>query len=187
MTEPVADDRRERARLLYADPSLSVSQVAAQLGVHSSAIHKWARTGNWPRRNENAVVYGGRRLGNVPAGPALKARQPRPDKATRRRKAIVERLYRLFDHNLILMEQTMSDDNPDHPKDPRRELQNVGNLARTFDKLKDLETDQNNRDTAAAPSGRYRASTAKDDDIRGKVIEQILRIRERKRREGGAG
>ena len=185
MTEPVADDRHERARLLYADPSLSVSQVAVQLDVDRSSIHNWARKLNWPRRNANAVLFGARRLGKVVAVPGRRARPPKPDKATRRRKGIVERLYRLFDHNLILMEQRMSDDNPDNPKDPLRELQNVGNLARTFDKLKDLETDQTNRDTAAAPTRRNRASTAKDDDIRGKVIEQILRIRERKRREGG--
>ena len=187
MTEPDAEERHERARLLYADASLSISQLAARLDVHPSSIHNWARKYNWPRRSTDAVLFGARRLANPKAAPGHRYRYAPLDKAARRRKAIVERLYRLFDHNLSLMEQRMSDDNPDNPKDPLRELQNVGNLARTFDKLKDLETDQSKRDTAAAPAGRNRASTVKDDDIRGKVIEHILRVRERKRRERGAG
>ena len=145
---------------------------------------------------------GDERAGNATApAPTSPDRKPRGAKApaakpTRRalhkRKrpkvsAIVDRLYRVLTHNLEIMETRMSqDDGTPANEKPERDLRTIGTMVRSVEKLNDLETEQSKR-TGSAPTVAGIVTPDEEDRIRRKVIEHILRLRERKRRDGDSG
>ncbi len=72
----------------------------------------------------------------------------------------------------------MSEENtPD--RDPERELRVLGNAVRTAEKLKELEAEQSKRDQSPA-HGRLVLSPEEEDRLRRRVIDHILKLRERK-------
>lgn len=199
MTEPAADDRCARAKLLYVGTELTVPQIAARVGAHRRTITKWASKHEWPRRpmrgcsdepasGSTTCLPTGSTTGDIDSD-ALAPETLKPATAKRSRTALVTRLYRLIDQNITQMENRMSDDNPSQPKEPERDMRAISSAVRSVEKLKDLEPDQSKRDapTAGARNTRSFLTPDEEDDIRRKVVEHILRIRERKRREDGDG
>ena len=85
----------------------------------------------------------------------------------------------------------MSKDFDPDDHEPARDMRVVNDVVRSVEKLKDLETEQSKRDTSPSPSaggsssGRAIITAEEEDRIRRAVIEHILKLRERKRREGG--
>lgn len=76
----------------------------------------------------------------------------------------------------------MSDENaPD--RDPDRDMRVIGNAVRNAEKLKELEAEQSKRDQSTA-RGRLVLSPEEEDRLRRRVIEHILKLRERKRGDG---
>lgn len=189
MTELVGDDRCARAKLLYVDTALSVPQIAARVGAHERTITRWACKQGWPRRPMPQRRVAPPPGETDPGEPSTSAGPARPANVKRSRKALVSRLYALIDQNITLLENRMSDDNPSQPKEAERDMRAINSAVRTVEKLKDLEPDQSKRDAPAdgARANRSFLTPDEEDDIRRKVVEHILRLRERKRREGGDG
>lgn len=187
MNDAARADLRERARLLYADPALTVRQVADRIGVNHSSIHKWAREMSWPRRLHNPAVFAVRSA----AGPKQKkprTLQARLNRLQSQRLAIVERLYSAAEMVLIELERRMSQNDPAFPRDPEREAQVIGHVTRTVDKVKDLEPEHAKRNPALPTVGRTRARPTREqeEDVRRRIVEQVARLRERQRNGRGA-
>ncbi len=68
-------------------------------------------------------------------------------------------------------------------RDPDRDMRVIGNAVRNAEKLKELEAEQSKRDQSTA-RGRLVLSPEEEDRLRRRVVEHILKLRERKRSEG---
>jgi transposase-like protein len=115
-------------------------------------------------------------------------KQHRPNRRLKRPpiKSIVDRLYHIINHNLELMETRMSDDGqPTDANNPERDMRAISSVVRSVDKLKEIEPEQSKRHNASSGAAGYPLITAEEEDrIRRKVVEHILKLRERKRGDG---
>lgn len=208
MTGPSTDPRIERARDLYVNSKITVRAIARGLEVPTSTVTTWMKRYDWPRRKPKLAPADGPLAAGETSGDASadainlsepKSRTLRPSKAKPSREAlrkrkrpnvttIVDRLYRVLTHNLEIMETRMSEDDgtPANEK-PERDLRTIGTMVRSVEKLNDLETEQSKRGGSSAPTIAGIVTPEEEDRIRRKVIDHILRLRERKRREGDAG
>ncbi len=199
MPRSPADPRRAKAQRLWPDPALSLVDLSRRVGASRSTIRRWAFEGSWagrelapptPRRKQPSPVT---TIDTASTDTGLPDTAP-PDTAAPRaargpdkrnvRKTLISRLYRLLNHKIQLMEERMSDENASGKDELERDMRVLGNAVRSVDKLKEVETEQSKRDTGDA-AGRAIISPEEEDRIRRKVVEHILKLRERKRRERG--
>lgn len=178
-------DRRAAARALSDDRSLSFTRIAELSGASITTLRRWAKADSWPPRDTTTVEAG---QPTPLASPDATASAPTATRSPKR-KALVARLYRLIDHNIRILESRMSDDNLPAGHEPERDTRVVGSLVRSVEKLKDLEPGKTKRDKRSSTTGGTRSllTPEEEDQVRRKVVEHILRLRERKRRERDAG
>ena len=187
MTSTAADPRRAAAKLLWTDASISVAKIAIRIGASSSTVSRWAKDDAWPSRRKlkhaaskpagDIPPAESTTPGNHPPTPTSTATadQPASDSTT-----LIERLFRIINYNVQVMENRMSDDSASG-RDPERDMRAIGSVVRSVETLKELESEQSKRDNA---SERAVITPDEEDRIRRKVVEHILKLRERKRREG---
>ena len=178
MSQPDADPRRERARELYLAGELTLREISARLDLPKGTISGWATRYDWPRRKPRPPPDPDKPHRKRLAARRILRRRKRPTVET-----LVDRLYRIVTHNMELMEIRMSDEEIPEGDTPERNMRVVGTMVRSVEKLKELETEQSNRDNAP-PAGRYIVTPEEEERIRRKVVEHIQRLRERKRAEG---
>ena len=190
MSTTAEGPRRDEARRLYVESSLTLREIAAQLGLKQGTISGWVSRYDWPRRSQRRGPVGNARASTdaEPAADRLRRARGRagkraPSGAERLPvSTLVDRLYRVIIHQLEALESRMSEDDENGAGNPEREARAIGNIVRSVEKLNDLEPDRSKHGTAA---GRPLLTPEEEERIRRRVVEHILRIRERKRREGG--
>lgn len=203
MPEPAAS-AREQARLLYADRSIPLTEVAVRLGVSTSTLLRLVKEEGWPRRSDRALRVHSRPRATPSGASGAEAAHPQrvdlasekrerpketgsasPSQSAESRQDLIDRLYRLVHHNVKLLESRMSDENASDASGPERDMRVVGNLVRSVEKLKELEPEQSKRDNSPGGASRALVTPEEEDLIRRRVVEHILKLRERKRREDG--
>ena len=176
------DPRRAEARLLFADGTSSVASIAARVGASVSTIRRWARDDGWPPRTRaNAAGRktrrGGRRTARRPPSSL-----PAPRPAGAEHPGLIDRLYRIVEHNLSILEGRMADTDPQAGAEPERDMRALGNIVRSVEKLKELEPGHGSVDSAPK-SGRAPVAPEEEDELRLRIVERLLKLRERR----GAG
>jgi hypothetical protein len=162
---------RAEARRLYEAGTLTVEEIGARLVVHRSTLLKWAAKEGWRRSAQAAEVRGRRR---PTTAKALKAG----------RMELVQRLYDVIDCNLSLLESRMSDHDPTDPAQPDRDTRALGTLVRSLEKLKDIEPGHDSSATTAPKAGRAPTTPEEEDQLRMRIVERILKLRERRGPDG---
>ena len=188
------DPRRAEARLLFADGTSSVASIAARVGASVSTIRRWARDDGWPPRARAKAAGRKARRGrqraarqqpsSLPA-PMLQApppSSPAPRPAGAEHPGLIDRLYRIVEHNLSILEGRMADTDPQAGAEPERDMRALGNIVRSVEKLKELEPGHGSVDSAPK-SGRAPVSPEEEDELRLRIVERLLKLRERR----GAG
>ena len=201
MTEPSTDPRIERARRLYVQGDLSIRLIAESIGIAIPTLTRWRKQFDWPMRGSCIV----RRIDPPPDGAdgssgdaeALPKRGRRKPAKQRKRPTVpqlVDRLYVVITHTLEQMEKRMSEgdgtpagDNPERDTNPERDMRAVGNIVRSVEKLREIQTDNSKRDTASTGNGRYPLSPGEEDRLRLEIVERLLKLRERRANSGGSG
>jgi hypothetical protein len=194
MNEPPVDPRIERARALYVDSTVSFQDIAKRVGISKGKLTLWINHFGWPKR--------GRVIGRpqppppaddlappapppdaIPAGPHRPRAKstPRLRKSPRRpsTKKLVDRIYRIITRNLETMESRMSDDEPTANDNPERDTRAIGNLVRSVEKLKELESEHSKRDAGSVSNGLYPLSPGEEDKLREEIVQRLLALRER--------
>jgi hypothetical protein len=163
-------ETRAEARQLYEAGELMIKEIVAHLGINPSTLLRWAAKHGWQRPTQATRVPGRRRPASAKA---LKAG----------RMELVQRLYDVIDRNLTLLESRMSDLDPADPAQPDRDTRALGTLVRSVEKLKELEPGHDS--TADAPkSGRAPATAEEEDQLRMRIVERVLKLRERRGPDG---
>lgn len=192
------DPRHEMARLLVTQHDISLREISRRIDVPRGTLSGWVHRYGWLRPNteHGAPVQLPAGVSGEPPVDTAAGTTQRPEKRGTRRnalrhkrrphvKTLVNRLYRIITHNLELMEIRMSDDSTSAADNPERDIRAIGNIVRSVEKLREIEPDQSKRDTATTGNHRSIISAEEEDRIRRTIIEHILKLRERKRREGG--
>src|SRR5262245_4730652 len=97
-------DRRAAAKALWADPSLSQAEIGRRGGAPGSTLRGWAVKDGWPPRPPRAKAS---RNKARPATTDAAVRGSKPAIAANARRDLIDRLYRLVDHNLKDLETQM--------------------------------------------------------------------------------
>lgn len=155
------DPVRAAARRAYVEGTETVIEIGRRLGVSESTIHRWRREEGWPPRTHH-----GRRCRRKPISVVA-------------RENLIPRLYGAISRNLTLLEKSMADDEA-APGGEERNTRAVGAMARTVEKLKELEAGTDHTTAAAAPkSGSATADLDETERLRLELAERILKLRER--------
>jgi hypothetical protein len=163
------DPVREAARLAYVEGTETVKEICQRLRINESTIKRWRKKYGWPPRGVE-----GRRYRRKPISPLA-------------REHLVARLYGAISRNLAQLEKSMADDDAAAGGN-ERSTRALGAVARTMEKLKELEAGTDHTAAAAAPapkSGRAAAGAAADagldetERLRLELADRILKLRER--------
>jgi|GEM_PF-2580556 len=160
------DPVREAARRAYIEGDETVLEIGQRFGVSQYTIWRWRRTYGWPARG-----HAGRRSRRKPARAWMRAH-------------LIARLYGALAKNLDLLEKNMTEDEG-APRGDERSTRALGAIARTLEKLNDVEpgTDPAAAAAATAPKSRPRSAAAPEleeaERLRLELAERILKLRER--------
>ncbi|HXF53000.1 MAG TPA: helix-turn-helix domain-containing protein [Hyphomicrobiaceae bacterium] len=160
------DPVREAVRRAYVEGDETVIDISQRFGVSEHTIWRWRRAYGWPARGHR-----GRRLRRKPARASMRA-------------YLIARLYRALLKNLDLLEKSMTEDEG-APRGDERSTRALGAIARTLEKLNDVEpgTDPAAVAPATAPKSRPRSAAAPEleeaERLRLELAERILKLRER--------
>jgi transposase-like protein len=158
------DPVREAARLAYVEGDETVKEIAQRLGSSEGTIRRWARKYGWPRRGHEGRRYR-RKAVSVLA-----------------RENLIARLYSALSRNLTQLERSMADDEAAAGGGNERSTRALGAIARTMEKLKDVEPGTDPTAAAAPKSGRSASATAELEEaerLRLELADRILKLRER--------
>lgn len=78
----------------------------------------------------------------------------------------------------------MSDDSTKTSTEPERDIRVLGNVVRSIEKLKDLEPGPG-QPASAPKSGRAPRTADEEDQLRLQIVDRILKLRERRGKQGG--
>ncbi len=169
---------RDVARVLFLDGRASNARIAATLGISRHTVAQWARTDGWQRgsapADDSLVSDALRTTGTDTIRPPA---QPVPPSD---RNQLVNRLYRIIDHTIRLLETRMSNDPAAPDAMTERDMRALGNIVRSIDKLKDLEPGHGKPDPDKPKAGRAPATPDEEDRLRKRIVERILKLRERR-------
>ncbi len=163
------DPVREAARRAYVEGTETVKEIGQRLGISASTINRWRKQYGWPSRGHE-----GRRICRNPI--SLVAREN-----------LIARLYDALSRNLSQLERSMADDDAAGDGNERA-TRALGAVARTMDKLKELEPGPDHPAAGAAPapkSGRAssgatgNAGLDETERLRLELADRILKLRER--------
>jgi transposase-like protein len=162
------DPVREAARRAYVEGTETVKEIGQRLGISASTVNRWRKQYGWPTRGPE-----GRRIRRRPISLAA-------------RENLITRLYDALSRNLTQLETSMADDDAADGKD--RSTRALGAVARTMEKLKELEPGPDHAAAGAAPapkSGRASPGATGDagldetERLRLELADRILKLRER--------
>ena len=176
----VPPETRAEARRQYVEGTEPVDVIAARLGIGSTTIARWVRAENWPRRRQRPRAAPASLYPLPLSSPPPPARLPAD--VTVDFGSLAQRIFRLVDHNLSLMESKMNDE-PDSVV-PERDIRTFGDVLRSAEKMKDVIPGHVSPDTASA-SRRAPITPEEEDQLRLRIVERIRKIRERSARERG--
>jgi hypothetical protein len=183
-------ETRAEARRLYEAGEMTVKQIEGRVGVSRSTLVKWAAKEGWRRPAPATQGPVGQPTGTSAGSSARRSntRTGRSRPASARalkagRVGLVQRLYGVIDRNLNLLESRMSDIDPADPAQPDRDTRALGTLVRSLEKLKELEPGHDST-TAAPKSGRAPATAEEEDQLRMRIVERALKLRERRGPDG---
>lgn len=154
-----------RNTTLTAAPNLSDEPTKTETGKADDA----EACASEPTPEDAAHVTG------TPIEPAEPKRKRRRAKRPRIGQ-LVDRLYCIITQNLEDMESRMNEESEPAAKQPDQVARVVGNLVRSIEKLKELEPEQSKRDNAAV---RYPLTPEEEDRLRDRIVEKLVRLRER--------
>jgi predicted transcriptional regulator len=160
------DPVREAARIAYVEGEETVKEIARRLGTTEGTIRRWAKKYGWPRRGHE-----GRRYRRKPMNALARSH-------------LIKRLYDALARNLTLLEKSMADDEAAAGGGDERSTRALGAIARTMEKLKDLEPGTDPTAAAAPKSGRSASAAAELEEaerLRLELADRILKLRERGR------
>ena len=163
------DPVRAAARRLYVQGSDTVDEIAEKLGISSSTTYRWAREEGWPRRSKGAG--GSRRRRRAAAVLGL----------TVSREDLIPRLYAAIARNLTRLENRMTNNEAASGGGDERDTRAIGTLARTLEKVTELEAGTDHTTAAAPKSGTATAKPDLDEAerLRLELADRILKLRER--------
>lgn len=195
METPPVDPRIERVRLLYVGSDVPMREISRRVGVPLTTLQTWIKRHGWPMRGPRPfgqrpaqppplpepdpapVAPQAAVTGKIRAGATGAAKRKRPTTRT-----LVDRLYRIINHHIEVMESRMSDDDHTTQGDnPERDARAIGNLVRSVEKLKELEPEHSKRDARSVGTSRYPLSPGEEEKLRDEIIDRLLRLRERLR------
>jgi hypothetical protein len=153
------------ARRAYVEGTETVKEIGQRLGVSARTIGSWRKKYGWPPRGDK-----GRRICRKPISLAA-------------RENLITRLYDALSRNLSQLERSMADDDAAGDGNERA-TRALGAVARTMDKLKELEPGPDHPAAGAAPapkSGRATGDAGLDETerLRLELADRILKLRER--------
>ena len=182
---PAPPETRAEARRLYVEGRQSIDAIAARLGIGSRTVNRWVNEDNWPRRS----------LQPRPAPPPWVAPPPpaapgaaaigRGDAGPLDVGSLARRIYHAIDQTLSKMESRMNDDTAGADGAPERDIRALGDALRSVEKLKELEPGTAHSISTAPKSGALlsgRAPTTleEEDQLRLRIVDRILKLRERR-------
>ncbi|MGE0628594.1 MAG: hypothetical protein AB7O43_12280 [Hyphomicrobiaceae bacterium] len=91
----------------------------------------------------------------------------------------IARLYRVIDSSISLLESRMIDDGSDPETRPERDMRALGNIVRSLEKLKDLEPGNGKPNSEQPKAGHAATPLEQEDRLRTRIVERILKLRER--------
>jgi DNA-binding transcriptional MerR regulator len=160
------DPVREAARIAYVEGDETVKEIAERLGTTEGTIRRWKRKYGWPPRGQENRRY------------------RRKARSALARAHLIKRLYVALSRNLTLLEKSMADDEAAAGGGDERSTRALGTMARTMEKLKDLEPGTDPTAAAAPTSGRSASAAAELEEaerLRLELADRILKLRERGR------
>ncbi len=152
-------------RQLYEAGEMTLAAIAEQHRVTTSALYRKRQAEDWLPRSSSGKVRNTRK----------------PNKRSRRtrQEPLLERLFKVVDRNLRLMERRMDSDEPGTAADRERDTRTIGTLTRTIGKITELQAET---DVAGDTAGRRRSRDINDnrdtDALRLEIAERILKLRE---------
>jgi transposase-like protein len=157
---------RAEARRLYEEGEQTAGQIAQRLAVNETTVRRWAAKQGWTRFGQTQT--------------AAASAEPQPVD----RGGLVQRLYNIIDRNLNLLESRMSDLDPADPAQPDRDTRALGTIVRSLEKLKDLEPGHDSTAATAPKAGRAPTTPEEEDQLRMRIVERVLKLRERRGPDG---
>jgi DNA-binding transcriptional MerR regulator len=163
------DPVREAARRAYVEGTETVKEIGQRLGISVRTINYWQKKYGWPPRGDE-----GRRICRKPISLAA-------------RENLLTRLYDALSRNLTQLEISMADDDAVADGNDRA-TRALGAVARTMEKLKELEPGPDHAAAGDAPapkSGRASSGATGDagldetERLRLELADRILKLRER--------
>ena len=161
------DPVRAAAMRAYIEGPETLNEIAGRLGIHTSTIVRWAKRYRWPRRSQSGRRY---------------VRRDSRERRAILRSEMIWRLYGVIASNLSLLERRMTNDDAASGGGDERDTRALGTLARTLEKVTELEAGTDHTATAAAPKSGSSAEPdglSEKERLRLELADRILKLRER--------
>ena len=173
---------RAAARLLYLDGRTPLSAIAKQLCISDRTLRKWAESDGWQRGSQPATedaIKCALDIRHASPAASAKASAKRSAKHGAEPSNLVTRLYAIIERSITLLENKMSDDANEYGELAERDMRALGSLVRSIEKLKDLEPGHPKPDANKPHVGQPKSAIAEEERLRKRIVERILKLRER--------
>jgi hypothetical protein len=172
----LVDVRWAEARRLFEADGLTISQVAARMGVHPETVRRRALAEEWAKA--------AKRAGSAAAASPKRAGRPRKPRTIVGRRELIQRLYAAMDTKLKLMEHRMKAQmknlgtGEDHTSaaDHERDTRAIGAIIKNIAQVKEMQADLD-RVAGGQPATAADAELfAEADRFRREIAERLARF-----------